>query len=178
MRRIWWKKIICLPSLGKSDHVVLSFNFKCLIKKRCYHHKKYNFNKGDYEPCVNFLSATDWSVQDLNLEKSWNFFSELIVDVTEKFGLVSKVPIFALKPKPYLTQKCKDAIKIKHGKLKKFKYCKTEENYSAYKTKRNKMVFELRNSKYYYDKDLAARIKMKLSSFGAMFEPKPKLNGH
>ena len=54
-------------------------------KKRCYHHKKYNFNEGDYESCVNFLSATDWSVlQDLNLVKSWNYFSELIVDVTEK----------------------------------------------------------------------------------------------
>ena len=43
--------------------------------------------------CVNYLSATDWSVmQDLNLVELWKYFAELIVDVTEKFVPVSKVP--------------------------------------------------------------------------------------
>ena len=76
---------------------------------------------------------------NLNLVKSWNYFSELIVDVTEKFVPVSKVPSDALKPKPYLSQKCKDAIKIKTQEIKKFKYCETEESYSSYKTERNNM---------------------------------------
>ena len=31
--------------------------------------------------------------------------------------------------------------------------------YNTYKTERNKVVSELRKSKYYYEKDLAARIK-------------------
>ena len=94
-------------------------------------------------------------MQDLNLVEAWKCLSGLIVDVTEKFVPVSKVPSDIQKRKPYLTQQCKDAIKIKHRKWKKFKYCKTDENYSAYKTS----VSELRKSKYYYEKDLAARIK-------------------
>ena len=65
---------------------MLSFNFNCFIEKVLSTQKKYNFNKGDYESCVNYLSATDWSVmQDLNLVDSWKYFAELIVDVTEKF---------------------------------------------------------------------------------------------
>ena len=175
MRRTWWKKIDYQPSLGKSDHVVLSFNFNCFIEKVLSTQKKYNFNKGDYESCVNYLSATDWSVmQDLNLVDSWKYFAELIVDVTEKFVPVSKVSNDIQKRKPYLTQQCKDAIKIKHRKWKKYKYCKTEENYSAYKTERNKVVSELRKSKYYYEKDLAARIKTDNKLFWSHVRAKTK----
>ena len=49
-------------------------------------------------------------MQDLNLVKSWKYFAELIVDVTEKFVPVSNVQSDALKREPYLTQQCKDAI--------------------------------------------------------------------
>ena len=55
----------------------------------------------------------------LNLVEPWKNFAELIVDVTEKILPVSKVPSDALKCKPYLTQQCADAIKIKHRKWKK-----------------------------------------------------------
>ena len=84
-------------------------------------------------------------MQDLNL-------AELIVNVTENFVPMSKVPSDIQKRKPYLTQQCKNAIKVKHRKWKKFKDCKTDENYSAYKTERNKDVSELRKSKYYMKK--------------------------
>ena len=80
------EKIDYLPSLGKSDHVVLSFNFNGFIEKVSSTQKSTTLKKGDYESCVNFRSATDWSVmQDLNLVESWKYFAELIVDVTEKF---------------------------------------------------------------------------------------------
>ena len=64
------EKIDYQPSLGKSDHVVLSFNFN-VYRKGVINTKKYNFNEGDYESCVNYLSTTDWFVmQDLNLVES------------------------------------------------------------------------------------------------------------
>ena len=106
-------------------------------------------------------------MQNLNL-------AELIVDVTENFVPVSKVPSDIQKRKPYLTQKCKDTIKVKHRQWKKFKYCKTDENYSSYKTERNKVVSELRKSKYYYEKDLAARIKTDNKLFWSHVRAKTK----
>ena len=39
------------------------------------------------------------------------------------------------------------------------KYCKTGKKGSSYKEARNKVVFELKRYKYYYEIDLAARIK-------------------
>ena len=57
-------------------------------------------------------------MQDLNLVDSWKYFAELIVDLIDKFIPVSKVSSDKLKPKPYLTHQCRDAIKIKHRKWK------------------------------------------------------------
>ena len=85
-------------------------------------------------------------MQNLNLVESWKYFAELIVDVTQKILLASKAP--------YLKQQCKDAIKIKHGKWKKFR-----RKLQCIQIESNKVVSELRKSKYYYEKDLAARIK-------------------
>ncbi len=42
---------------------------------------------------------------------------------------------------------------------KKFKYCKTNENFTQYKMARNSVISELRKSKYEYERDLAAKIK-------------------
>ena len=168
-------KINYQPGLGKSDHVVLDFNFNCFIEKNSTTQKKYNFNKGDYNSCKNQLSSIDWSVmQGLNLVDSWKYFAELIVDLIDKFIPVSKVSNDKLKPKPFLTQQCKDAIKIKHRKWKKYKYCKSEENFSSYKVERNKVVTELKKSKYHYEKDLATRIKTDNKLFWSHVRAKTK----
>ena len=58
-------KINYLPGKGKSDHVVLDFNFNCFIEKNSTTQKKYNFNKGDYNSCTNELSSIDWSVMQI-----------------------------------------------------------------------------------------------------------------
>ena len=139
---------------------MLDINFNCFIEKNSTTQKKYNFNKGHYNSCTNQLSSIDWSVmQDLNLVDSWKYFAELIVDLIDKFIPVSKVSSDKLKPKPFLTQQCRDAIKIKHRKWKKYKYYKSEETFSLYKVERNKVVTELNKSKYHYENDLATRIK-------------------
>ena len=117
--------------------------------------KKYNFNKGDYNSCTNQLSSIFWSVmQDLNLLDLWKHFVKFIVDLIDKFIPVSKVSSDKLKPKPYLTQQCRDAIKIKHRKWKKYTYCKSEENFSSYKVERNKVATELKKYKYHWQQEL------------------------
>ena len=113
-------KINYLPSLGESDHIISiirCFNFTCFTEKPIKTYKKYNFNKGTYISRINHLSAIDWSfMQDLNLTESWKYFAELFVDLIERFIPVSKVPSDTLKPKSYLTQQCREAIKTKHRK--------------------------------------------------------------
>ena len=62
--------------------------------------------------------------------------------------------------------------KKKHTKWQKYLHTKTETNYAHYKVARNNVITELRRSKNNYEKDLTA--KMKISSSGAMYAPKPR----
>ena len=59
---------------------------------------------------------------------------------------------------PIVTKSCLDAIKVKHQKWLKYKYCMTSSNYFNYKSARNKVTSELRKAKYNYEKDLSTRI--------------------
>ena len=63
------------------------------------------------------------------------------------------------KNKPYVTRSGLEAIKSKHTKWLKYKYCKTAENHVKYKKARKLATSELRTGKYLSEKDLAARIK-------------------
>ena len=72
---------------------------------------------------------------------------------------MSKVGNASSKGSRYLSTSCIEAIKVKHRKWKKYKYCKTDQNFEIYKVARNRVTTELKKSKYYFEKDLAARIK-------------------
>ena len=47
-----------LPNLGRSVHLVLSFNFNCSISGSLRSFDKYNFNKSNYPACRENI---DWS---------------------------------------------------------------------------------------------------------------------
>ena len=64
--------------------------------------------------------------------------------------------------------------KEKKKKKKKNKDCKTDENFSSYKEAINKVVSELKTSKYYYERDLAARIKTNSKLFWSHVRAKTK----
>ena len=95
----------------------------------------------------------------LSLAESWTGFARKIVNVIRKFIPVSKVRKDIGKQNPPMSKECKDAIRVKHRKWKRYKYCKSVQNFTNYKIARNSVVKELRKSKYNYEKDLATRIK-------------------
>ena len=63
---------------------------------------------------------------------------------------------------------------MNHRKWKRHKYCKTDHNFEIYKVARNRVTPEPKKSKYYFEKDLTARIKTENKLFGAMSERKLK----
>ena len=57
----------------------------------------------------------------------------------------------------------------------KYKYFKSHENFNQYKIARNHVTHELRNAKYVYEKNLAAKIKkLTISCSGIMSDKNPK----
>ena len=83
----------------------------------------------------------------------------IYIDLLEKYIPESKPRQNRGKNGPPITQSCITAIKTKHKKWLKYKYCKSHENFNNYKSARNRVTLELCNAKYAYDKNLAARIK-------------------
>ena len=95
-----------LPSLGKSDHLAILFDFNCFIEPEPDKtFKKLNFFKGDYKSITSELSRIDWSseISDLNLNLSWSFLVDIIVKLTEKYISENKVSVDRVGNNPYMS---------------------------------------------------------------------------
>ena len=55
------KNIQYLPSLGKSDHITLLFDFNCYIESIQSSIRKSNFFKGDYVSMCDDLESLHWT---------------------------------------------------------------------------------------------------------------------
>ena len=81
-------------SLGKSDHLFLSFEFNnysdLTIKDNKY--IRQNLFKGDYQSIIGQLELINWDgeMDGLDLSGSWTWFTELYIDLLEKFIPESK----------------------------------------------------------------------------------------
>ena len=66
------------------------------------------------------------------------------------------------------------AIKNKHRRWMKCKYCKSDINLQQYKAARNKVSSELRKAKYLYENDIALKIKDNNKLFWSYVRSKSK----
>ena len=74
--------------IGKSDHVVLVFDFTlegfCEVEE--FEFSKKNFFKGDYIAINNVLSEMDLSLSNLkDVHEKWNFFYDIFNEVSEQY---------------------------------------------------------------------------------------------
>ena len=99
-------------------------------------------------------------MQGLSLAESWEILTEKIIKLVEEQIPVSKVSGRSGKKSPYVNHQSITAIKKKHTKWLKYQHSKTDENYTQYKIARNAAISVLRKSKYSYEKDLDAKIKI------------------
>ena len=150
-------------SLGKSDHLILSFKFNNYsdlnIKDNKY--TRQTFFKGDYQSIIGQFELINWDVEidGLDLSGSWTWFTKLYIDLLEKYIPESKPRQNRGKNGPPITQSCLTAIKTKHKKWLKYKYCKSHENFNNYKSARNRVTLELCDAKYAHENNLVARMK-------------------
>ena len=166
------------PSLGKSDHLILSFNYICytLPDFKCEQKSRLNFFKGDYVSIREELDKINWTnnLNGMDMLQSWRSFAEINIDLMEKYIPVSKTSQGCGKPKPFITRQCIDAIKLKRRRWLKYKYCKTDRNFSSYKAARNQATNEMKHAKYNYEKTLAAKIKTDTKIFWKYVRSKSK----
>ena len=114
-----------LPSLGSSDHVVLTFVFNCFINVTYNTFRKHKFFKPDYASMNQALLDVNWNEElgVLTLNESWEYLAEKIVKYIGIY--VSKAINDSSRNKTPMTRECVRAIKDKYRKWLKYKYCKT-----------------------------------------------------
>ena len=168
-----------MPGLGKSDHLQLQFTYNCYAEISKTIFTKMNFFKGNYTGLSRELAQIDWLqlLDGVDVSASWEILIEQLSNLIETYIPVSKVSSGTGTKTPYITQNCHDAIRKKHSKWEKFLHCKTNQNYEIYKDARNKVITEMRRSKYEYEKNLATQIKTDPKLFWSYVRSKLKTKG-
>ena len=126
-----------LPPLGKSDHIVISFEFLCYHSIERVNVPKYLYGHGDYESITRELLDTTWEqlFAGLNTESIWLCFHSKLLNLIDKY-----IPIntSSSKRKPkwldWLTLK---SIKFKHKSWNTYKATKHHEDFISYTKFRN-----------------------------------------
>ena len=107
-----------LSPLGKSDHLVISFNLICYIQQIKRVKEIYCHEKGNYTNVREELEQINWNEELGNREKDinaqWNFIKGMIKESMEKHIAKRKIKIGDKKTNCRLDSKIRDLIKRKH----------------------------------------------------------------
>ena len=165
-----------LAGLGKSDHLVICFQFICYTQQPETTVNKLKYFKGHYLEINKELEAVDWTsiLQGPSLTESCETLADKIIQLVEVNIPVCKATLGAVKKCPYANHQCLQAIKQKHSKWTKYQHCKADRNCKEFKTARNRVISELRKAKYYHEKDFAAKIKTNSKLFWGYLRSKLK----
>ena len=106
--------ITSLPSLGKSDHIVIEFDFLCYCTIDFHKVSKYLYNRGNYTSITSQLLNTNWEVlfEGLNTEEMWSLFHSKLLFLIDKY-----IPTQTFEPNSrpkWLNSSTLKAIKQKH----------------------------------------------------------------
>ena len=150
--------------LGKSDHVVLSWDYLVRNEKRDDYNNqsepKYNYTKGKYEDMAKSLKAVQWGeLESMDVEAMWSRIKDTIETSTRAF-----VPKYAKKKitktaAPWWTKELTNQVKRKYKAWKRYSASLTSEDYKKYVKQRNLTTSMLRKAKSNYEEALVEKVK-------------------
>ena len=76
-------------TLGKSDHLVLTFKFKCYTKQNIKEKTVQIYTKGKYDQMEAELKGIKWEAElqerEADVNKQWNYIKERILEAADKY---------------------------------------------------------------------------------------------
>ena len=167
-------KVEFIPPLGKSDHIMLSFNFMCYAVENVEKPTRFLYHKGDYSKMSELLSNNMWKEHESdNVDNMWAFFKDSIQATVEECIPTSSGKS-AIKKKDWLTYDALRAIKEKSKAWKKYSNCRNEVNYQNYTKQRNKATLKCRSAKQNFERKLCENVKEDPKSFWKYIRSKSK----
>ena len=150
--------------LGKSDHDVITFKFKCYLD---YSKPKvsYSYEKADYESMRRELAISNWeeeymvSGSNKNVEELWNILKSKLMDLRGKFVNL-KLPH---------NKQLQDAIRGKHTTHRQWMSARKRSDANdarlRYIRERNKVKSLLRQAKRTFERGIARKAKSNPKAF-------------
>ena len=147
--------------LGKSDHSVLVFKFKCYMTLKSYTRTKIYYNKADYESIKKELKDIKWKLQleHKSVNEQWIYFKEVIRNHISKYVPSRKITQGQKRQKIPYDKKTLEKIREKHHLRRKAIKTKDPQVRMQYNRVRNQVRRLTRNITKEYERGLAKNAK-------------------
>ena len=169
-------------ALGKSDHIVLSFDLMCYIDATDGNStERFLYHKGEYVKMKEDLAKINWDkdLANLDMNSAWKCFNNHM-----KQAMEDNIP--KIKPcnptrtekkqKPmWMSSKALKAVKKKYHSWKRYTWTRQYQDYLKYIQARNAATKDIRGAKRNFEKKLAADIKTNPKSFWKYVRSKTKV---
>ena len=164
------KDLEYLSPLGKSDHIVITFNIKCHRMQDNREKISYCYDKGDYEAMTKDLSDIDWTrelYKRKNINEQWLFIKETLNTAIKKHIPRRTVRARGKKGKGQLDKKTREIIRKKHRAWQRYRESQfiDETKLQIYRRLRNKVRKITRRLQKNREKDVANTAKANPKKF-------------
>ena len=153
--------------LGKSDHLVLKFNFLCYKEDNHSNPIKYMYHKGNYEKIKENMADHNWreDMEDLNTEESWSLFEDRITKSMEE-NIPKTKPTPGKKRKPlWMNEKVLIKLKKKSAAYKRYMQTREGEEHQKYAQARNQAKWACRAAVREFEMNIAKEAKTNPKAF-------------
>ena len=171
--------------LGKSDHAVIAFEFKCYTEEKPSS-IKYCYDKTDFEEIQRSLVDSQWTTKFVaeNMNQStdvcWLTFKAKMYEIREKFvqTRLSGTPHWKCKGDIPISEDIRKAIREKKRLyrqwLSNYGHTSTENRRKAYNKARNKVKTLMRQAKHIFEYGIACDAKRSPKRFWSFVRGKLK----
>nr|VZI33520.1 unnamed protein product [Spirometra erinaceieuropaei] len=146
-------EITSLPPLGRSDHVVLMWDYSLFSISHTPDHKRRNVWRGDFSQMRADLSGLDWgSLFTGSANDDWELFKNVLLQLINNHCPLTSV---RLNKRPgWLNSNLKKEINRKHKLWRKYRVTRQAECFNTYKTQRNKLRKLIMQTRREFEKNL------------------------
>ena len=167
-------KITYTSNLGSSDHVCFITELKCKLLSKDTKTIKRNFYKGNYVSIREDLRTVEWnSMDEMNVEDSWNFFIDKISNSIEKHIPLKKVNS-NWKKQRWVDADCLASIRTKHKAWNRYIHTQDRTDYLNYCKARNQCTKLTRSSRKKFEKSIIQNVKTDSKGFWGYVREKTK----
>ena len=165
--------------LGKSDHCIITFQFRCNTTHITNTTEKYQYGKGDYHQLRQMMMTEDWETRlaPLDAEAGWLFFTERL-QLAQEACIPKKKAYLGTKPRRYRPLWMDNAtlakVKKKYHAWKRYIATKNGQDYLAFTRARNQARRATRQAAKSMEKNIAKDIKTSPKNFWKYVSMKTK----